>query len=146
MVRCVLKGFRDFILRGNVIELAVAIVIGSAFTSVVNSFATAFVKPLIQLLGGGHQLSGVWKVRDAKFLWADFINASIAFLITAAVVYFIFVLPMNKLAERRARGQAPEPEAKNMSDEVRLLTEIRDALVDRRDGGQGDAPTRPERT
>jgi large conductance mechanosensitive channel len=130
-VQFVLKGFKDFIMRGNVIQLAVAVVIGAAFNDVVKTFADAFVKPLIQLIAGGNTLSGVWKVEDVKFEWSSFLNAAIGFLITAAVVYFVFVLPMNKLAERRARGREPEPD--KVSDEVRLLTEIRDALTSRTD-------------
>jgi large conductance mechanosensitive channel len=126
----VLKGFRDFIMRGNVIELAVGIVIGAAFTGVVNQFTKSFLEPLIKVLSGGRELSGVFTVREVRFDWAAFINSVIAFLLAAAALYFIVVLPMNKLAERRARGEEPEPEAP--SDEVRLLTEIRDALVARR--------------
>jgi large conductance mechanosensitive channel len=148
----VIKGFRDFILRGNVIELAVAVVIGTAFNSVVTQFSKSFVEPLIRLLSGGKAVSASWAIRGTKgdpnaivMDFGAFLNVLIAFFITAAVVYFIFVYPMNRLAERRKRGESPEPEAP--SDEVRLLTEIRDALVagngqfgDR----QGAAPVRPE--
>ncbi|MBT8224819.1 MAG: large conductance mechanosensitive channel protein MscL [Dactylosporangium sp.] len=135
-----LKGFRDFISRGNVIDLAVAVVVGAAFTAVVTKFSEAFIKPLIQLIGGGDELSGVWQVRDATFDWAAFVNAVIAFLITAAVVYFVFVLPMNKLAERRRRGATEEPVP--VSDEIQLLTEIRDLL---RAQQRGDLPGEPRR-
>jgi large conductance mechanosensitive channel len=129
-----LKGFRDFIMRGNVVDLAVGIVIGAAFTAVVTAFTNAFLKPLIQLLGGGSGLSaGAWEVRDGvRFDYASFINALITFLLTAAVLYFLVVLPLNKLAERRARGEEPPPAAP--SEEVKLLTEIRDALVTGRAG------------
>jgi large conductance mechanosensitive channel len=142
-----LKGFRDFIMRGNVIDLAVGIVIGAAFTAVVTAFTNAFLKPLIQLLGGGGELGGTWTVNEVVFDWAAFINALITFALTAAVLYFLVVLPMNKLAERRKRGEEPEPEAP--SDEVRLLTEIRDALVaanasGRRSGGALDDILRKE--
>jgi large conductance mechanosensitive channel len=122
-----LKGFRDFIMRGNVVELAVAVVVGTAFTNVVTAFTSSFLEPLIRVVSGGKPLSGSFTIRRQVFDWANFINAVIAFLLAAATVYFLIVLPMNKLAERRKRGQAPEPEAP--SDEVRLLTEIRDALV-----------------
>lgn len=142
-VRCVFKGFRDFMLRGNVIELAVAVVIGAAFNGVVTQFAEAFVKPLIKLIGGGKEMSGSFTISEVTFPWSNFVNALIAFLITAGVVYFVFVLPMNRLNERRARRVGVPPAA--VSDEVRLLTEIRDALVDRRSqppqGGPG-APIR----
>lgn len=122
-----LKGFKDFITRGNVVELAVGIVIGAAFTSVVTTFTTSFLKPLIQVLGGGGEVAGVWTVRGVDFDWAAFVNACIGFLLTAAALYFLVVLPMNKLAERRARGEEPEPEAP--AEDVRLLTEIRDAII-----------------
>lgn len=140
-----LKGFRDFILRGNVIELAVAVVIGTAFNNVVNKFSDAFVKPLIKVVSGGGEVNGKFTINKVDFPWSDFANALIAFLITAAVVYFVFVAPMNKLSELRARGKAPEP--KSPSDEVRLLTEIRDALRAGQDvgnGGHGGAPVRPQ--
>jgi large conductance mechanosensitive channel len=143
-----LKGFRDFIARGNVIDLAVAVVIGAAFTNVVNAFGSSFLEPLIKVISGGHTLSGSFKVGGVRFDWSAFINALIAFLIAALTVYFLVVLPMNRLAERRKRGEEPEPEAP--SDEVRLLTEIRDALVAQRGGqppargdGGGERPTMP---
>jgi large conductance mechanosensitive channel len=122
-----LKGFKDFVMRGNVVDLAVGIVIGAAFTAVVTQLTKSFFEPLIRLIGGG-ELAGTWKVRDdVVFDWAAFINAVIAFLITAAALYFLVVLPINKLAERRRRGEEPPPEAP--TEEVKLLTEIRDALV-----------------
>jgi large conductance mechanosensitive channel len=124
-----LKGFRDFIMRGNVVDLAVGIVIGAAFTAVITAFTNSFLEPLIRLLSGGEGVNaGAWRVRDGVvFDFSNFVNAIITFLLTAAALYFLVVLPMNKLAERRKRGEEPEPEAP--SDEVRLLTEIRDALV-----------------
>jgi len=123
-----LKGFKDFIMRGNVVDLAVGIVIGAAFTAVVTAFTNAFLKPLIQLLGGGAGASaGTWDVDGVKFDYASFINAVITFLLTAAVLYFLVVFPLNKLAERRKRGE--EPPSAAPSEEVQLLTEIRDALV-----------------
>ncbi len=124
-----LKGFKDFISRGNVVELAVGIVIGAAFSGLVNQFTKSFLEPLIKVLSGGEQVSGNFKVRQVLFDWGAFINSVIAFLLTAAALYFIVVLPMNRLAERRARGDEPEPKAP--SEEVRLLTEIRDALAAR---------------
>ena len=140
-MRDVLKGFRDFITRGNVIDLAVAVVIGAAFTNVVTMFASSFVKPLIQVVSGGETVSGSFTIVEVPFIWSDFVNATISFLITAAVVYFIFVLPMNKLVERRARGKEAEAEAEAaaVSDELRLLTEIRDELIALRRGGSSDA-------
>ena len=123
-----LKGFRDFIMRGNVVDLAVGIVIGAAFTAVVTAFTNAFLKPLIQLIGGDTGMNaGAWRVGEVRFDYATFLNALITFLLTAAVLYFLVVLPLNKLAERRARGEEPPPAAP--SEEIKLLTEIRDALV-----------------
>jgi large conductance mechanosensitive channel len=123
-----LKGFKDFIMRGNVVDLAVGIVIGVAFTAVITAFTNAFIKPLIQLMSGGQGVqAGAFKVRGVPFDWATFINACITFLITAAALYFLVVYPLNKLAERRARGEEPPPAAP--SEEIKLLTEIRDALI-----------------
>jgi len=121
-----IKGFRDFIMRGNVVDLAVGIVIGAAFGRVVDQFVTSFVQPLITWILGGESVSGKWRVNDAVvFDWGAFINVVITFLLTAAAVYFFVVVPVNRLNERRTRGRvAPE----DMSDEVRLLTEIRDSL------------------
>jgi large conductance mechanosensitive channel len=123
-----LKGFKDFILRGNVVDLAVGIVIGAAFTTVVTSFTKAFLEPLIRLLSGGKGVqAGAFRVRGIVFDWAGFINACITFVITAAALYFLVVYPLNRLAERRARGE--EPPSAAPSEEIKLLTEIRDALI-----------------
>ncbi len=123
-----LKGFKDFIMRGNVVDLAVGIVIGAAFTAVVTSFTEAFLKPMIQLASGGLGMKkeGL-KVGEVAFDWPSFLNALITFVLTAAVLYFLVVFPLNKLAERRRTGEEPPPAAP--SEEVKLLTEIRDALV-----------------
>ncbi|XVV17536.1 large conductance mechanosensitive channel protein MscL [Actinoplanes sp. CA-131856] len=123
------QGFKDFIMRGNVVDLAVGVVIGTAFTAVVTSFTKSFLEPLIKLLSGGSgELKGVWSpVKGVDFTYAAFINVVITFLLTAAVLYFLVVFPLNKLAERRKRGEEPPPKAP--SEEVKLLTEIRDALL-----------------
>jgi large conductance mechanosensitive channel len=123
-----LRGFRDFVMRGNVIDLAVAFVIGVAFSDVVKQFTSSFLQPLINLIGGGKQFAGKWHVGAQTFDWSAFLNSVIAFLLTAAAVYFLVVLPINKLYDRIRRGEEPPPETP--SEEVRLLTEIRDALVD----------------
>ncbi|MEU5903802.1 large conductance mechanosensitive channel protein MscL [Micromonospora sp. NPDC047527] len=128
-----LKGFKDFIMRGNVVDLAVGVVIGAAFTTVVTSLTNAFLKPLIALFvllitGKDNGLEGAaWTIRGVAFDWISFVNAVITFLLTAAALYFLVVYPMNRLAERRKRGEEPPPAAP--SEEVKLLTEIRDALV-----------------
>ncbi|WP_040159900.1 large conductance mechanosensitive channel protein MscL [Mobilicoccus massiliensis] len=126
-----LEGFKDFILRGNVIELAVAVVIGSAFQKVVDTVVTNLVTPVVNA-AGNPQTSGLGiplrpDMPKATFLdFSAIINALIVFVLTAAVVYFVFVLPMNKLAERRKEGVEPEPE--KPSEEILLLQEIRDLL------------------
>ena len=135
----IFQGFKDFIMRGNVVDLAVGIVIGAAFTSVVTAFTNGFVKPLIQLMGGDTGVNaGAWHVGSVKFDYATFINALVTFLITAAVLYFLVVYPLNMLAERRRRGEEPPPAAP--SEEIVLLTQIRDALV----AGRTSAATQRE--
>ncbi len=126
-----LKGFKDFILRGNVVELAIAVVIGTAFTAIVTAFTKAIINPLIALIGGNN-VNGlaVQLNKNNPQTVVDFgavINAAITFVITAAVVYFIFVLPLNKLAERRAAKNPVAEEAVGATD-VELLVEIRDLL------------------
>ena len=124
-----LRGFKDFVMRGNVVDLAVGIVIGAAFSGVVGQLTKSFLDPLIRVVtGGGDPVArGVFHVRGQVFDWASFVNAAVTFLLTAAALYFVVVLPMNKFAERRARGEEPKAEAP--SEEVLLLREIRDALA-----------------
>lgn len=119
-----IKGFRDFILRGNVIDLAVAVVVGAAFTTLVNVFANSLIKPVIGLVFGGTAAAGTLVVRDQVIDYGAVINAVIAFLITAAVVYFVFVGPMNAL---RKRFQKKDEEEQH-DEEIQLLREIRDLL------------------
>ncbi|MFD2091808.1 large conductance mechanosensitive channel protein MscL [Blastococcus deserti] len=107
-----LKGFKDFLLRGNVVELAVAVVIGAAFTAVVTSFTDSFLRPLIGLVAGGGRSGGSLEVDGQVFAWGDFLNALITFGLTAAVVYFAVVLPMKLVLERRRHGEEPGPVAR----------------------------------
>ncbi|AKK08210.1 large-conductance mechanosensitive channel protein MscL [Corynebacterium testudinoris] len=128
-----LQGFKDFIMRGNVVDLAVAVVIGGAFTAIVTAFSDNLINPLIAALGGSdvsglgfHVISG----NPATFLdFGAVITAAINFLMIAAVVYFVIVMPMNKMKElqERRRGIEKEEEAPAPTD-VELLTEIRDLL------------------
>ena len=122
-----LKGFRDFIMRGNVIELAIAFILGVAFNAIVQAFATGFIGGLIGAIGGTPDF-GRWgfTVNHSRVVIGTTINAIINFLIVAAVIYFLLVVPMNKLAERRKRGEAPV-EVLPTSEE--LLTDIRDLLA-----------------
>ncbi|KQB83540.1 large-conductance mechanosensitive channel protein MscL [Corynebacterium oculi] len=129
-----LKGFKDFILRGNVIELAVAVVIGSAFTAIVTSFTDNIINPLIAALGTSPDVDGLaieLRAGDAatRIDFGAVITAGLNFLIIAAVVYFILVAPMNKLNEMQAkRHGVEEDEEEKVSIEAGLLSEIRDLL------------------
>lgn len=96
-----LRGFRDFILRGNIVDLAVAFVIGVAFTAVVTAFVNDIINPLISAIGGKPDLSGYYfLINGSKFALGSFIGALITFVITAAVVYFFVVRPMTALLLR----------------------------------------------
>lgn len=108
-----LKGFREFIFRGNVVDLAIAVVIGAAFTSIVNALVKDLITPLIGVIGGQPDFSFFkWTVNGTEFLIGDFINALISFLIIAAVIYFFVVMPMNKLMERVKKGEKVDPDTK----------------------------------
>lgn len=131
-----LQGFKDFILRGNVIELAVAVVIGGAFTAIVTAFSDNLINPLLAAIGGA-EVNGLGfflrEGNDATFMdFGAVITAAINFLIIAAVVYFILVAPMNKLSEMQAaRKGVQEDEEAPASIEAELLTEIRDLMRQR---------------
>ena len=138
-----LKGFKDFVLRGNIVDLAVAVVIGTAFTALVASFTTSFLKPLIGLVSGGGVNGGTRVVDGQAFTYGAFINALITFVITAAVVYFAVVLPMKTIMERRRRGEEAGPVAPT---QVELLVEIRDLLRSQQGRGPGSDPSGPGTT
>lgn len=138
-----LKGFKDFLLRGNVVDLAVAVVIGAAFTAVVGQFTASFLQPLIGLVGGGGLEGGTFSVDGQVFDWAAFVNAVITFVLTAAVVYFVVVLPMKTIVERRKRGEEPGPAEPT---QVELLVEIRDLLRAQQGRGPGNDPSGPGTT
>ena len=139
------KGFRDFIANGNVIDLAVGIVIGAAFTALVGAFVTNFINPLIGLFGSQNLNQYIWCIKapagggtcviDAKtgamsgvgIGWGAMLSAIITFVLTALVVYFVFVVPMNKLRERRGQENVDTAPA-----DVQLLEEIRDLLKQQR--------------
>ena len=138
-----IKGFKDFLLRGNVVDLAVAVVIGTAFTALVTSFTDAFLKPLIGLIGGGGKHGGELVVNQQHFTWGAFISAVITFVLTAAVVYFVVVLPIKAIMERRKRGEEPGPVAPT---QVELLVEIRDLLRAQQGLGAGHDASGPGTT
>jgi len=123
-----IKGFRDFILRGNVVDLAIAVVVGAAFTGIITQFTKSFVEPLIKLMGGGGVHGGAFFVNGVAFDWGGFINAIINFLIVAAILYFFIVVPVNTLMARRRRGEAPVETAATTPEDIALLREIRDLL------------------
>lgn len=118
------KGFRDFIMRGNVVDLAVAVIIGAAFNQIVNSMVGDVLTPLIGAIFGRPDFSGI--VIGPIFL-GKFINAIVNFLIVAIVIYFGIVVPMKKRQERIDKKKAAQP-ATAPSEEVRLLSEILETL------------------
>jgi large conductance mechanosensitive channel len=131
-----LQGFKEFIMRGNVIDLAVAVVIGGAFTAIVTAFSDNLINPLIAALGGSDVSGlGFHVIADNPATFLDFgavITAAINFLLIAAVVYFVIVAPMNKLNEIAARKRGiPQDEEEPVPADVELLTEIRDLLSTR---------------
>jgi large conductance mechanosensitive channel len=139
----VLKGFKDFLLRGNVVELAVAVVIGAAFTAVVTAFTDSFLTPLVNLVAGGGEVGGSFTVNGQRFTYGAFLSQVITFVLTAAVVYLVVVLPLQKVAERRKRGEEAGPVAPG---QVELLAEIRDLLRTQQGTGPGERPGGPGST
>jgi large conductance mechanosensitive channel len=106
----VLKDFRSFVLRGNVVDLAVGIVIGAAFTAVVQSFVKDMLTPVLSVFGDVNFAEYKWKVGGATFAYGNFINALIAFLIAALVIFFFVIKPLEIYRERRERVSAAKPE------------------------------------
>lgn len=123
------KGFKEFIAQGNVIDLAVAVVIGAAFTAIVNTIVEQLINPLVGLLFNAENLDKAFVVTvgNAQFGFGAIISAAISFLAVALVVYFVFVLPMNKYKEHQA-AKNPAVEEETLPSEQELLIEIRDAL------------------
>ncbi len=123
-----IKGFKEFIMRGNVIDLAVAVVIGAAFTQIVNAIVKGLITPLIAILFKADDLD---KLAIGPFLWGSVVSAIISFLAVALVVYFALVFPMNTLKERQEakRAAAAGPEEAAAPTEAELLAEIRDLLA-----------------
>ncbi|CAM5420460.1 Large-conductance mechanosensitive channel OS=Streptomyces alboniger OX=132473 GN=mscL PE=3 SV=1 [Streptomyces alboniger] len=138
----VLQGFKAFLMRGNVVDLAVAVVIGAAFTNIVNSVVKGLINPLVGAIGTKN-LDGYSSCLEKKctgtgdnatgvrIMWGSVLGATLTFVITAAVVYFLMVLPMSKyLARQEARRKAKEGTQEVMEvTELEVLKEIRDALL-----------------
>ncbi|MFE4055733.1 large conductance mechanosensitive channel protein MscL [Streptomyces sp. NPDC059096] len=148
----ILEGFKAFLMRGNVIDLAVAVVIGAAFTNVVTSVVKGVINPVVGAFGTQdlNRYSSCLKApcetnaageatEGIPIMWGTVLSAVLTFLITAAVVYFLMVLPMAKYLARRARQQAAKEEVQEVMEvsELEVLKEIRDALVAQRGSGPG---------
>jgi large conductance mechanosensitive channel len=122
-----MRQFRDFLLRGNVVDLAVAVIIGAAFGAVITALVADLFTPLIAAIGGKPDFSGLsFSINGSTFRYGHFLNAVISFVVIAAVVFFLVVKPVNALMERRKAGLEPEAEA--VPEDVVLLGEIRDLL------------------
>jgi large conductance mechanosensitive channel len=107
------KGFKAFLLRGNVVELAIAVVIGVAFGVVITAFVKDLVTPLIAAIGGQPDFSTLsFTINNSKFLYGDFLNALIAFIIIAAVIYFFVVIPYTALMQRARKEPPADPTTK----------------------------------
>lgn len=138
------KGFKDFVFRGNIIELAIAVVIGGAFTALVGSFTTAIIQPVLASIGGVNADGLGFKILGSDGPATSFVNigavitAAITFAITAAVIYFVFIIPMKTITEHRKKGMKPVDAAPTDNE---LLLQIRDLLKARNDG---QAPADPE--
>ncbi|MGA5168853.1 MULTISPECIES: MscL family protein [Streptomyces] len=147
-----LEGFKAFILRGNVIDLAVAVVIGAAFTNIVNAIVRGVISPVVGAFGTKNLESyrsclkapcqvdeSGEVVQGVAILWGSVLSATLSFLITAAVVYFLMVLPMARYLARRAALQKERSGVEEMLEvtELEVLKEIRDALVAQRGAGRG---------
>lgn len=117
-----IKGFRDFILRGNVVDLAVAVVIGGAFGSVVTALVKDMITPLIGAFGGQPDFSSFsLTLNNSKFMVGDFLNALLSFIIIAGVIYFFVVMPMNHIMEKVKKGEKVDPTEKTCSDCLSLI-------------------------
>ena len=118
-----LKGFRAFVLRGNVIDLAVAFVVGAAFATLISAFSKGLISPIVGIFLGGGVDVGQFTIRDQVIDVTMLINAIITFVITLTVIYFVFVVPMNAYRKRTGQEVVDATPA-----DVKLLREIRDLL------------------
>jgi large conductance mechanosensitive channel len=128
-----IEGFKKFLMRGNVLDLAIAFVIGTAFATVVKTVVDNLVNPLIAAIGGSNVNGLAVQLNDKNpktvIDFGAMINAAVVFFLTAVVVYFVLVVPMKKLQDRRAaKAGTPEEEPETLTMDQELLVEIRDAL------------------
>jgi large conductance mechanosensitive channel len=125
-----MKDFKAFLLRGNVVDLAVGVVIGTAFGGIVKSIVEDLIMPLIAVLGGLPDFTSLkWTVNDATITYGNFLTALVSFAIVASVIFFFVVRPMNALLARMQSGKEAEPEPRDP--QIELLEEIRDLLKKR---------------
>lgn len=118
-----IKGFKEFVFRGNVIDLAVAFVVGAAFATLVTAFSEALINPVVGIFLGGGLEAGTITINDQVINFTQMINAILTFIITLTVIYFVFVLPMNKFRQMTGKGAVD-----TRPPDVQLLAEIRDLL------------------
>jgi large conductance mechanosensitive channel len=129
-MRSVLAEFREFVLRGNLVDLAIAVVLGAAFGAVVTSAVENLVTPLIAAVGGQPDFARLsFTINGSRFGYGAFLNALLSFLLIAAVIFFLVVKPVNALLAAMKDDEEAEPEAP--APDVALLTEIRDLLRER---------------
>jgi large conductance mechanosensitive channel len=126
-----LDEFKKFLFRGNVVDLAVAVIIGTAFTAIVSAIVEGLITPLVGMIFSKDFSAMTFEINDSTFRYGSVINAVIYFVSVAAVVFFFIVKPMQMLVDRRARGEEPAEDTPAPSDEAVLLTEIRDLLASR---------------
>ena len=122
-----IKGFKDFIMRGNVVDLAVGIAIGVAFTTLVGAFGSTIINPIVAVAGGDKAEGFGFSITDSPATFVNIgglINALIVFVVTMAVIYFAIVVPVQKMQSLRKA----EPEAEGVAEDIALLREIRDSL------------------
>ena len=112
-----MRGFKTFLLRGNVVDLAVGVVIGVAFGAVITAFVKDLVTPLIAAIGGKPDFAGLtFTINHSKFLYGDFINAVVAFVVVAAVIYFFVVIPFTALISRSRKEPPADPTTKKCTE------------------------------
>lgn len=126
-----LDEFKKFLFRGNVVDLAVAVIIGTAFTAIVTAITQGMITPLIGMIFSKDFTAMTFEINDSTFSYGTVIDAVIRFVCVAGVVFFVIVKPMQALQARRASGEEPIEDTPAPSDEAVLLTEIRDLLAQR---------------
>lgn len=131
-----LTGFKEFLFRGNLIDLAVAVAIGTAFTALVAAFTSTIINPLLATIGGSEGPGWSYQIfadnPDSTLQFGNLVGAIITFAITAAVIYFVLVMPMKKINKLRDKGKQAESPPSVTPEDVELLREIRDLLSTRR--------------